>query len=70
MSPIAIERGVFWVCYPSDIFISVKVYPLLGFQNSEVWISALEKDRKAMAFDLRGVVFTWSYIMSKIVKVP
>jgi hypothetical protein len=46
-----IERGVIWVCYPCDIFISVKVSPLLCFQNSKVWIPALEEDRKAMVFD-------------------
>jgi hypothetical protein len=26
MSPVTVERGVMWVCYPCDIFISVKVY--------------------------------------------
>ena len=33
ISPAAIERGVMWVCYPCDILISVKVSPLLCFQN-------------------------------------
>ena len=70
MSSVAIERGVKWVCCPCDILISEKVSLLLCFQNSKVWISALEEDRKAMAFDLRGVALTRSYIMSKIVKVP
>ena len=54
MSPVTVERGVMWVCYPCDIFISVMVSPLLCFQNSKVRISALEKYRKAMAFDLKG----------------
>ena len=54
MSPVTVERGVMWVCYPCDIFISVTVSPLLCFQNSKVRISALEKYRKAMAFDLKG----------------
>ena len=54
MSSAAIERGVMWVCYPCDILLSEKVSPLLCFQNSKVWISALEEDRKAMAFDLKG----------------
>ena len=61
--PAAIERGVMQVCYPCDIFISVKVSLLLSFQ---VWISALEEDRKTMAFDLRVVAFTRSCY--KIVK--
>jgi hypothetical protein len=46
--PTTIERGVMWVCYPCDIFISV-----LCFQNYN-WISALGGDRKTMAFDLKG----------------
>jgi hypothetical protein len=54
MSPVTVERGVMWVCYLCDILISVKVSPLLCFQDSKVWISALEEDRKAMAFDLKG----------------
>jgi hypothetical protein len=33
MSPATIERGVMCVCYPCDILISVKVSPLLCFQN-------------------------------------
>ena len=33
--PAAIERGVMQVCYPCDIFISVKVSLLLSFQKSE-----------------------------------
>ena len=64
MSPVAIERGVIWVFYPCDIFISVKVSPLLCFQNSKVWISALEEDRKAMAFDLKGYLLLPSLQMS------
>ena len=32
MAPASIERGVMSVCYPCDIFISVKVFPLLCFQ--------------------------------------
>jgi hypothetical protein len=31
------ERGVMRGCYPCDIFILVKVFPLLRFQNSYVW---------------------------------
>jgi hypothetical protein len=40
------------VCYPWDIFISIKVSPILCFQNSKVWISAFQEDRKVLAFDL------------------
>jgi hypothetical protein len=54
MSTAAIERGVMWVCYPCDIFISVKISLLLCFQNSKVWISALDEDIKSMTFDLKG----------------
>jgi hypothetical protein len=54
MSTSAIERGVMWVCYPCDIFISVKISLLLCFQNSKVWISALDEDIKSMTFDLKG----------------
>ena len=48
----SIERSVMWVCYQCDIFISVKVSPLPCFQNSKVWISAFQEDRKVLAFDL------------------
>jgi hypothetical protein len=54
MSTAAIERGVMLVCYPCDIFISVKISLLLCFQNSKVWISALDEDIKSMTFDLKG----------------
>jgi hypothetical protein len=43
MSPVTVERGVMWVCYLCDILISVKVSPLLCFQDSKVWTSALEE---------------------------
>ena len=62
MSPTAIERDVMWVCYPCAIFISVKVSPLLCFQNSKVLILSLEEDRKAIAFDLEGWLFILAYI--------
>ena len=45
----AIEIDVIWVCYPCDIFISVKGSPLLCFQ-----VQKSEEDRKAMTFDLKG----------------
>ena len=55
MSPTAIERGVMWVCYPCDILISVKVSPSTVFSKSKsLNISALEEDRKTMAFDIKG----------------
>lgn len=59
MSPCRKERVVLWVCYSCDIIISVKVSLLLCFKSLN--ISALEDDRKEMAFDLRVVVFTRSY---------
>ena len=42
------------------IYIS-KGIPLLCFQNSKVWISALQEDKKAMAFDWRGIASIRSY---------
>jgi hypothetical protein len=48
MSTDAVERDILWVCYTCDIFISVKVSPLLCFQNSEVWILAFEEDKKTI----------------------
>ena len=72
MSTAAIERGVMWVCYPCDIFISVKISLLLCFQNSKVWISALDEDIKRngiwllplanVRLDINGLMpFTYSF---------
>ena len=66
MSSAAIERGVKWVCYPCDILISEKVSLLLCFQNSKVWISALEEDGKAMALDVKGWLLLLENVRSEI----
>jgi hypothetical protein len=57
-----------FVRFPCDIFISVKVFPLLCFQNSKVRISALENERKSIAFDPRGIAFTKSYSVTLCLK--
>ena len=62
VSPAPIERGVRRVHYSCDIFISVKVSHLLCFQDSKVWISTLEEDRKKMGFDLKGWLFILAYM--------
>jgi hypothetical protein len=62
VSPAPIERGVRRVHYLCDIFISVKVSHLLCFQDSKVWISTLEEDRKKMGFDLKGWLFILAYM--------
>ena len=48
------------------ISLSVKVSPLLYFQNSKVWISALEEDRKAMVFDIKGWLLPLANVRSEI----
>jgi hypothetical protein len=67
MSPTAIERGVMWVCYPCDILISVKVYPSTVFSKlKSLNISALEEDRKTMAFDIQGWLLPVANVRSEI----
>jgi hypothetical protein len=44
-----------WINYILLLKKRVKVFPLLCFQNSKVWISVIIKDREPMAFDLQGL---------------